>query len=90
MGEYWYFLHADSAPPNHRLYVMVDRFMRSNERIELKDCLGYTERMYDGRWLCFVKVGRRAKCIGYEPSRKEGQRRVSTYYRGWMEREATR
>jgi hypothetical protein len=84
MDQYWYFLKVEHAPPNHQLWVLVNTPKKSGERIELPECLGYVERMHNGRWLCFVRFERHAKCIGEEPSREEGQRLVMRYYRGML------
>lgn len=95
MGEYWYFLNTeyeDYQPIKRneetaRIWVLVSVPRKTGDRIELKDTLGYIERIHNGEWLCFVKDPRRrtVKCIGGEPSAKEAKKRVIHYVRGALE-----
>lgn len=82
---YWYpIIHEASQ---ERRWAMVNRPKKTGEYISAEMLLGYTERIRDGSWVCFVMRGRHLECIGGEPSAKEAKIKIRYYYLGLIAHE---
>jgi hypothetical protein len=82
---YWYSIVEEAS--NDRCWAMVNRPMKTGERVNAEMLLGYTERIHDGSWICFVKRGKYMVCIGGEPSANEAQTKIRYYYLGMLAHE---
>lgn len=77
---YWYFLqHVES---NRRTWALVDRPLERGKEVTADMLLGYTERIHNGSWICFVKFEGYMKCISGEPSAELAKKLIMQYYRG--------
>jgi hypothetical protein len=81
---YWYPIVDEAS--NDRRWAMVNRPKKEGEYISAEMLLGYTERIIDGSWVCFVMRERHMECIGGEPSAQEAKKKIRYYYLGRLAR----